>query len=56
MDNIEDQPLSKGQLARLMVKLGYQLHELAFALEEFREYPELSEAYFGMDGLFMYCK
>lgn len=56
VDNIEDQPLSKGQLARLMVKLGYQLHELAFALEEFREYPELSEAYFGMDGLFMYCK
>jgi hypothetical protein len=56
VDKIEDQPLSKGQLAKLMVRLGYQLHELAFAMEEFRMYPELSEAYFGMDGLFMYCK
>lgn len=56
VDNIDDMPVSAKQLLKLLTRLGYKSREVHLMLEEFKANPRFTEAHFGMNGLFLYCK
>lgn len=57
VEESKEDGLTKRQLYILLHKLiGTHAEEIAFMLLEFKDNPEFSQAFFGINGFFLYAK